>query len=209
MSSQYNTFPFKTRNSPYCFVKIRSGAFACLISLATRKESASRAVSSTMAHGAMRSKCDPSTNPWVFCTEWGPYWGALPLKIRVSKDLEGTLNLSRTLPGTAVSTGSQVMSNCDRGLSCVRITCRVQQTRARSSAAATTKKTQTRAEANILKTRHSESAMPKQACANFRRALHKLGQQFVNSSTASSVSKIAPKPSKCCACSPSKHCACG
>ena len=86
------------------------------------------------------------------------------------------------------------MSNCDRGLSCVRITCRVQQTRARSSAAATTKKTQTRAEANILKTRHSESAMPKQACANFRRTLHKLGQQFVNSSTASSVSKIAPKP---------------
>ena len=151
MSSQYNTFPFKTRNSPYCFVKIRSGAFACLISLATRKESASRAVSSTMAHRAMPSKCDPSTNPWVFCTEWGPYWGTLPLKIRVSKDLEGTLNLSRTLPGTAVSTGSQVMSNCDRGLSCVRITCRVQQTRARSSAAATTKKTQTRAEANILK----------------------------------------------------------
>ena len=88
-----------------------------------------------------------------------------------SKDLEGTLNLSRTLPGTAVSTGSQVMSNCDRGLSCVRITCRVQQTRARSSAAATTKKTQTRAEANILKTRHSESAMPKQACANFSRQL--------------------------------------
>ena len=83
-----------------------------------------------MAHRAMPSKCDPSTNPWVFCTEWGPYcqyyWGTLPLKIRVSKDLEGTLNLSRTLPGTAVSTGSQVMSNCDRGLSCVRITCRVQ-----------------------------------------------------------------------------------
>ncbi|MGB1601840.1 MAG: hypothetical protein ACPIOQ_54435 [Promethearchaeia archaeon] len=38
--------------------------------------------------------------------------------------------------------------------------------------------------------------MPKQASANFLRALHKLGQQFVKSSTASAVSKTAPKPSK-------------